>query len=388
MTNPTSMRRLTKAVRTDSAGGIALLAATAAALVWANVAGASYAQWWSTHLSLPGPDHALTLQSWVTDGLMAVFFFAVGLEIKREVVDGELRDPRTAAVPIAAALGGMLVPALIYLVVTAGTAHTRGWGIPMATDIAFALAVLRSANRRAPSGLGIILLTLAIVDDLGAIIVIAIFYSTGVKPGWLLVAAIGVAAVIAAGRRFEHPGWFVIPAVLIWICFSRSGVHATLAGVVLGLATPLRSRSGKPVLEPLEHALAPWNNLMVLPLFALANAGVILSGGQLHAAVTSPIAWGIVLGLGVGKFVGITGATWLAVRLGGRLPAGLGARSIAALGLLGGIGFTVSLFIATLAFSGPLLQTAKIAVFAASIVSGIGAAVLLRTIHPMPKAST
>ena len=258
----------------------------------------------------------------------------------------------------------------------------------MATDIAFALAVLRSAKRRAPSGLGIILLTLAIVDDLGAIIVIAIFYSTGVKPVWLLVAAIGLAVVVAVGRRIEHPGWFVIPAVLIWICFSRSGVHATLAGAVLGLATPLRVRSGTPVLEPLEHALKPWTNLVVLPLFALANAGVILSASQLHASVTSPVAWGIALGLIVGKFVGITGSTWLAVRLGGRLPAGLGARSIVALGLLGGIGFTVSLFIATLAFSGPLLQTAKSAVFAASIVSGIAAAMLLRTIRPAANAST
>ena len=375
-------------LRTESVGGVALIAATAAALVWANVAGTSYGQLWSTHLSLPGPDHALTLHSWVNDGLMAIFFFVVGLEIKREIVDGELSDPRTAAVPIAAALGGMLVPAIIYVAVTAGTAHSRGWGIPMATDIAFALAVLRSAKRRAPSGLGIILLTLAIVDDLGAIIVIAIFYSSGVKPAWLLIAAIGMAAIIAARRRFEHPGWFVIPAVVIWICFSRSGVHATLAGVVLGLATPLRSRSGTPVLEPLEHALTPWSNFVVLPIFALANAGVILSGARLHAAATSPVAWGIALGLIVGKFVGITGSTWLAVRLGGRLPSGLGARSIVALGLLGGIGFTVSLFIATLAFSGPLLQTAKIAVFAASIVSGVAAAVLLRTIRPAAKTST
>ena len=254
---------------------------------------------------------------------MAIFFFVVGLEIKREIVEGDLRDPRAAMVPIAAAVGGMVVPAAVYGLVTLGSGAGHGWGIPMATDIAFAVGVLRLVGRRAPPALGVTLLTLAIVDDVGAILVIAVFYSTGLSWTWLL-GALGLLVLIRiAGRTLASPWWFVAPAVVLWVEMLRSGVHATIAGVLLGLATPLVARNGRPVLAPLEHALHPWASFVVLPLFALANAGIPVSVSTLRDAATSPAAIGILAGLLIGKFVGINLGARLAVRAGGRLPPGI-----------------------------------------------------------------
>jgi NhaA family Na+:H+ antiporter len=384
----TLLRRMRALMRSEAASGIALMGATAVALVWANVAPASYHDLWSSTASLPGPGHPLTFEAWINEGLMTIFFFVVGLEIKREIIEGELRDPRAAAVPIAAAAGGMLLPAALYLVITIGSSDGHGWGIPMATDIAFAVGVLRLVGRRAPRSLGVTLLTLAIVDDVGAILVIAVFYSAGISFGWLLGAAALLVLVRLAGRTLAHPLWFVLPAVLLWVELLRSGVHATLAGVVLGLATPLVARNGRPVLVRLEHALTPWTSLVVLPLFALANAGVPLSVTALRDAMSSPAALGIVVGLLVGKFVGINAGVELAIRLGGRRPEGLTGRSLVALGLLGGIGLTVSLFIAGLSFAGPDLDAAKLAILVASAVAAAGAAVVLRTITAQPDAET
>jgi NhaA family Na+:H+ antiporter len=388
MPTPTPVQRVTEFLRTEAAGGAVLIAATIAALVWANVAPQAYHDLWSTTLSLPGPGHALTLEAWVNEGLMTIFFFVVGLEVKREMVDGDLRDPRAAMVPIAAAFGGMIVPAALFAFVTLGSGLGHGWGIPMATDIAFAVGVLRLVAPRAPSSLGITLLTLAVVDDIGAILVIAVFYSAGISLGWLL-GALGLLVLIRlAGRVLVHPMWFVVPAVVLWVEMLRSGVHATLAGVLLGLATPLAARNGRPVLTRLEHALHPWSSFVILPLFALANAGVVVSGATLRNAATNPAAIGILVGLVIGKVTGINLGIRVAERLGARRPPDLGGRVLLALGLLGGVGLTVSLFIAGLSYGGTDLDAAKLAILVASTLAAVLAAGVLRTIRPDPDAAT
>lgn len=388
MAPPKPAQRVKALVHSDAAAGVALIAASVLALVWANVAPGSYHELWSTTLSLPGPEHALPLEAWVNEGLMTIFFFVVGLEIKREIVAGELRDPRAAMVPISAALGGMLVPAALFALITLGSGLGNGWGIPMATDIAFAVGVLRLVARRAPSSLGVTLLTLAIVDDVGAILVIAVFYSAGISFAWLL-GALGLLVLIRlAGRTLAHPLWFLVPALFLWVEMLRSGVHATLAGVVLGLATPLVARNGRPVLTTLEHTLQPWSNLVVLPLFALANVGIPLSAATVREAATNPAAIGIVVGLLVGKFVGINLGVRVAERLGGRRSDDLDGHATVALGLLGGMGLTVSLFIAGLSYAGEDLDAAKLAVLVASTLAAIAAGALLRTIRPVSEAGT
>ncbi len=387
--SPSRLRRhISEFFRRETAAGIVLVVATLAALVWANFAPQSYHDLWNTHLSLPGPPHALTLTKWINEGLMAVFFFVVGLEIKREFVDGELGTPRVAAVPIAAAFGGMVLPAVIFAIATAGTGFTHGWGIPMATDIAFAVMVFRVAGRHAPSGMGLMLLTLAVVDDLGAIIVIAVFYSAGISMGWLLAMLPVVALLVVMRRWCEHPAWYIVLSVLFWVVVIQSGIHATIAGVVLGLVTPVRTHKGRPVLTDLEHRVQPWSNFLVLPLFALANAGIVIGVSQIQDAVTSPLAIGIVLGLVVGKVAGITAGSWVAIRAGGQAAPGVGSRELVAIGLLGGIGFTVSLFVAGLSFSGTDLDVAKLAILAASLTAAVAAWLLLRTVPAETEAQT
>jgi Na+:H+ antiporter, NhaA family len=402
---------------TEASGGILLLLAAAAALVWANSPWrASYEALWTTTLrvDLGGLSVVEDLRHWVSDGLMALFFFVVGLEIKRELTTGELRSPRSVALPAVAALGGMVVPAAIYLALNAGGEGAAGWGIPMATDIAFAVGVLTLAARHAPSGLKPFLLTLAILDDIGAIIVIAIFYTADIDWAALAVAA-GIVVVIAGLRR-RHVRFLPIYVALgaaVWLATYESGVHATIAGVVLGLLTPsvpfqrpdavsreahrvadetqdhpdppdadaaqwllLASLSRETVssLARLEALLHPWTSFVVVPLFALANAGVYLSEETLREAVTSPISLGVILGLVVGKTVGITGASWIAIRTGvGALPAGVRWSQLAGAAIVAGIGFTVSLLVAGLAFGeGPRLDIAKAGILVASTLAGVG----------------
>jgi NhaA family Na+:H+ antiporter len=367
-------------VSVEALGGVVLLLGAVAALVWANV-GDSYETLWRSELTIGVGDLAIEedLRHWVNDGLMAIFFFVVGLEIKRELVHGDLRDARTAALPIFAAAGGMVVPALIYLRWNAGGPGGEGWGIPMATDLAFALGVLALLRSRVPSRLKLFLLTLAIVDDVGAIIVIAVFYSEGIAFGWLAgaVATIGTMLVMRM-LGISHPLVYVLPAVVVWVCTLESGVHATIAGVALGLLAPTGTFHGRPVIEELEQGLHPWTSFAIVPLFALANAGVALGGGAIDSALSSRITLGVVTGLVVGKTVGILAAVALALRLrAGRLPGGLGVRHLVGAGLLGGIGFTVSLFVADLSLTGAHLAEAKIGVLAASLLAGIlGVAVL------------
>ena len=425
----TVARPVREFLRVESAGSVLLLVAAAVAIIWANSPWASsYDSFWHTHVLLEAGPIRIdeSLQHWVNDALMVIFFFVVGLEIKYELVRGDLRDPRTAALPIIAAIGGMLVPAAIYAAINPpGTDGSSGWGIPMATDIAFAVGVLGLLGRRIPSAARIFLLTLAIVDDIGAILVIAVFYTSDLSFRWLFTAlALLGLMVLARVLRVWTTVLYAVLGVAVWYALLQSGVHATLAGVAIGLLAPavplLREEVSRgfaqqaledhsldpdelarlrfllqesvPVVERLQSSLHPLSSYVVLPVFALANAGVSLSG--FGDAVTSSVALGIVAGLVVGKPVGIFLASWLAVRAGvGKLPEGTGWSMVFGLGAVGGVGFTVSLFIAQLSFPGSeaLTSDAKVGILLASLVAAaVGVATLLaatrRTTSRTPSA--
>lgn len=405
-------------IRTEWIGSAVLLAAAILALLLANSPwSAAYAAFWHTHVDVTlGSFHVeADLHHVVNDGLMAIFFFVVGLEIKRELVRGALSSFRKAALPAVAAVGGMVVPALAYVAVVGGGEAVRGWGIPMATDIAFALGVLGVLGSRIPSSVRVFLLALAVVDDVGAILVIAIFYSGPIQ--W---SALGAAAVVLAGivvlqrLGIRTAAAYGLAGFLFWLAVYLSGVHATIAGVVLGFVTPSRplfppedfGRSAKPLLDAYEAAVeaghasaadaalgeleeltvgseAPveraerhfhsWSSLAILPLFALANAGVDLRGASLLSTLAEPVALGIVLGLVLGKLVGVGAAIWVAVRTGlAGLPEGAGWSHMVGVAALSGIGFTVSLFIAELAFvDATLVAPAKLGIIVASVLAGV-----------------
>ena len=422
--------RLLEFLRTEEASGVFLLGATVVALIWANSPlRESYERLWSTvaTVEIGGLDVGMDLQNWVNEGLMTLFFLVVALEVKREVTTGELRDPKKAALPIIAAIGGMVVPAGIYLLLNAGSDTSGGWGVPVATDIAFALGVLTLAASRAPVSLRSFLLTLAIVDDIGAILLIAIFYSGGLAAGWLVIAAVVVSSVFLARLlRVTSVVPYVLLGIGLWIALYESGVNPTLAGVVLGLmapAVPLR-RSPTPAIEahltliaaenkpdeeaeaywiamedmanlavsPLdrvETSLHPWTSRIVVPTFALANAGIEVSATTLSETVTSPLGLGVLLGLVVGKPLGIGAAIWAATRARiGRLPDGVSPRMVFGVAALAGVGFTVALFIAELAFISPRdVEAAKLAVLLASVLASVFGAVILRSANP-PAART
>ncbi|HNI34733.1 MAG TPA: Na+/H+ antiporter NhaA [Microthrixaceae bacterium] len=360
------VRSLRDFLAAEVAGAVLICVAVVVALVWAN------SPWSETYESLLhtrsnvgigslGLD--LDVHAWIGDGLMTLFFLVVGLEIKREMIDGELASVRTAALPAIAALGGMVGPAAIYLLVAPSSA-SRGWAIPMATDIALALGVLTAFGRRVPTGAKVFLLALAIVDDIGAIAVIAVAYSSGLNAGYLL-GAVGCALMVVGLSRVrpDFGAGFVILGVTMWWFTHEAGVHATIAGVVMGLLTPV-SR-----IERIEHRLHPWTSLVIVPLFALANAGIDLGGDALAGAASSRMSWAIVVGLVVGKPVGITAATWLGRRMGLDLPTGVGIAQIVAIGVVGGVGFTVSIFIADLALDGASAPSAKLAILVGSTLA-------------------
>jgi len=367
----------------EAIGGGALLVATVAALIWAN-AGGGYVSFWDSELSLGIGSAAIDqdLQHWVNDGLMVLFFFVVALEVKREFTAGDLRDRRTAAVPVLAAVGGAILPILIFVLLTLDGDGARGWAIPAATDIAFAIGILALLGNRIPSGVKLLLLTIAIVDDVIAIAVIALFYSSGISIGWLAVVAAGLVAIVAMrGLGVQRVVAYVPIGVVVWIAMLESGVHATIAGVAVGLLTPATPVGGRRVLEELEHRLHPLTSLLVIPLFALANAGIALDGPTVADAAGNRVVWAIAIGLVVGKLFGIAGTTLLIVRLGlGRLPDGVRSQHVWGIAALGGIGFTVSLFIAQLAYTDPAtVDAAKIGIFAGSLTSAaIGVAILSR----------
>jgi Na+:H+ antiporter, NhaA family len=370
----------------EAAGGLVLMAAALTALLMDN----SPLSWlYSLFLDTPvgvrvGPlslDKPLLL--WINDGLMAVFFFLVGLEIKRELLRGELSSVAQATLPALAAAGGMVAPALIYVAFNAGDpVGLKGWAIPAATDIAFAVGVLALLGNRVPSSLKIFLLALAILDDLGAILIIAVFYTDHLSILSLALAGIGIAVLWTLNRRgITRLAPYLLTGVVIWICVLKSGVHATLAGVVVAFAIPLASRNeGEPtLLEQLEESLHPWIAFGVLPLFAFANAGVSLQGLS-FAKSLEPVPLGIALGLFIGKPVGIFGISWLAIKSGlATRPEGASWAHLLGVGLLGGIGFTMSLFIGTLAFDEvDKAAQLRLGVLAGSLLSATAGYVLLR----------
>lgn len=371
-------------LRSETAGGACLLAAVVLAMTWANlVSGDGYFSFWEQQLTIGWGSLSLTedLQHWINDGLMVVFFFVVGLEIKRELVVGELNDRRKAALPVIAAIGGVILPALIFALVNRGGEFAEGWAIPMATDIAFAVAVLAVLGSRIPPGVRLLLLSIAIVDDVIAITVIAVFYTETISLGWLGLGAAALASTFLFRRLGAvSPLWYLPLGLIAWLGFLQSGVHATIAGVALGLLTPAHAVGGRQVLENLEFRLHPWSSMLIVPLFALANAGVEFSQKVISHAVSSPLFAGIGLGLVLGKLLGIAGTTLLSARLGiTRLPTGVAGRQVWGIAALGGIGFTVSLFIAGLTFSDfETLEIAKLGIFSGSLISGLlGAAILL-----------
>ncbi len=393
MTEPSRSNRSGRALREflheESAGGIVLVAAVVVALVWANSPWkASYAELWHTDLSISLGSWTLELDlhDWINDGLMAIFFFVVGLEIKREVVQGELRDPRRAALPAIAALGGMVVPALIYLVINAGGPGSHAWGVPMATDIAMAVGVLALLGARIAPSLKLFLLALAIVDDIGAILVIALFYSDSIRLAPFLIA-IGLVLLVGLIRLLgvQSVAPYLLLGAAVWVALIESGLHATLTGVILGFMAPTNpSRRGPDgeqvsVVVWLEHLLHPWTSFVIVPLFALANAGITLTSEKVADAASSRITIGIVVALVIGKTIGIAGFSWVAHRLRlGLLPDGATWSAIVGVAALGGIGFTVSLFVADLAFDDVVLvDQAKVGILFASVTAAIVGTLIL-----------
>jgi len=367
-------------LKLQTASGILLIACAIVALIWANSPWKdAYATLWGTKFTVGyGESFILSkpLALWVNDGLMAIFFLLVGLEIKRELMTGELSSPKQAALPAAAALGGMLVPAGIFAAFNIGKDTISGWGIPMATDIAFSLGVLALLGKKAPLSLKIFLTAVAIVDDLGAVIVIAVFYTATIH--WaLLAASIGfwLLALLFGKTGGRHPVVFILLGVAMWVCMLKSGVHATIAGVLLAIAIPgkMLASEGDPLTEVWEHTLHPWVAYIIMPIFALANAGVMIGQGFGQALVSAE-ALGIILGLVLGKPIGLLLFSWMAVKAKlADLPAGMGWKQLLGVGFLAGIGFTMSLFVAELAYPGATdkLNTAKAGILVASMIAAI-----------------
>ena len=320
-----------------------------------------------------------SVSMWINDGLMAIFFLLVGLEIKREIVEGELSSPKKAILPILAAIGGAVVPALIYLYFNSGTPTASGWGIPMATDIAFALAVISLLDKRVPTSLKIFLAALAIVDDLIAILVIAIFYSSGIELGYLGYAGIGILVLILMNRfNIKNPYLYLIPGVFIWYFVHHSGIHATIAGVLVAMTLPTNDTEVESPLEKLEHALVKPVNFLIIPIFAFANTNITIHQEMIEG-LTSPLGLGISLGLIFGKPIGIVVTSLICSKLGiGQLPANSNFIHIIGLGLLAGIGFTMSIFISMLSFDNQVfIEEAKLSVLITSLIAGIIGYVIL-----------
>ncbi len=432
------LRPVERYLHNESTAGILLLASALIAVIWANSPWAdSYIHLWENEVSLKVADYTIgnDLHHWINDGLMAMFFFVVGLELKREIMAGELSDLKKAMLPMSAAIGGMICPAIIYILFNPSGTESDGWGIPMATDIAFAIGIMSLLGKRVPLTLKVFLTALAITDDLGAVLVIAFFYTSDIS---LLNLGLGVAfmAVLMGANYLGVRNTLFYGLVGIggvWLAFLLSGVHATIAGVLAAMAIPARTKINEPqfvddleekirqfheippndvtLLEPaqykviqsihrlteaagtplqkLESQLHPWVSFLVMPLFALANAGVVLHGDKIGEMFSSSITLGVVVGLIVGKFVGVVVFCWLATKFRiAALPSEINWSQIAGVGFLAGIGFTMSLFVTTLAFDdAELVDSAKLGIFTASIISGIvGYVVLKRTskITPAP----
>ena len=373
-TRSSMLSPLREFLQTEASSGILLAIAAAVAIVWANSPwSSSYERLWSasTTVSIGGHSLHLDARQWVNDGLITIFFFVVGLEVKREIVGGQLSTRRGAFLPIAAALGGMAVPALIYLAI-AGGSGPRGWAIVVATDIPLALGVLAIAGDRVPAQLRVFLLAVAIVDDIGSLLIIAAFYSTGIGWGWLAAAATVYAICVIARRAGVPYNWcFVGLGCVLWLTLHAARVNPTLAGVAMALLAPAPRHGAAPVIERLEHRLHPWSSYVIIPVFALANTGVGLGGDALRAAVHSPVTWAIIVGRVVGKPLGILLSTKTAIATGlGHAPRGATNRTTTGVAAAAGMGFTVALFIAELAFPEEVQRSdATIGILASAIVA-------------------
>ena len=417
--------------RTEAASGVLLLACAVVALAWANSPWAeAYFHLWEVPVavSIGGRGLTMSLHHWINDGLMVVFFFVVGLEVKRELLVGELASRQRAALPVAGAAGGMLAPALIYAAFNAGGEGSAGWGVPMATDIAFAIGVLALLGSRVPAALKVFLVALAIADDIGAVLVIALAYTDSIDRNALLAAAVILLLLASLNRaRVRRPAPYALLGVLLWLAVLHSGIHATIAGVLLAATIPARlalddrafvrrarrlvdeyeaadppnrpdipspaqagalqaisstAEAASSPLQRIEHNLHGVVAFLIMPVFALANAGVALGSQGLADRLAGPVSLGILLGLFLGKPIGIAALSWLAVRTRvAACPAGVGWRHFVGIGLLGGIGFTMALFIADLAFGGTALHDdAKLGVFAGSLVAGVAGALVLTAV--------
>ncbi|MGV8879738.1 MAG: Na+/H+ antiporter NhaA [Sphingobacteriaceae bacterium] len=416
-----------KFIHLEYTSGIVLLISVIIAIIWANSPwNELYHHIWEINFSIGFETSILRhpIHIWINDGLMAIFFFVIGLELKREFIDGELSTLRKASLPMSAALGGMIVPALIYYAINRGTGADHGWGIPMATDIAFALALLSMAGKHIPSSVKVFLSALAVADDLGAVLVIAFFYTSQVNFAALSVAGIFLLVLIIGNRLgIRSSMFYLIIGFCVWIGFLISGVHATIAGVLVAFTIPATTRINELVysdnlkklvydfekeipsnstlttpqqhktiqhvktlslaaetpLQKIEHALHPWVAFVIMPLFALANSGIVI-GADFLTSVINPVSIGVTLGLVVGKFIGILFFTWLMVKTGmSMLPEGANWRHITGISLLAGIGFTMSLFISGLAFENPeFIDQAKYGILIASIIAGILGSIVLR----------
>lgn len=381
MAKTINLETFKKFFRSEQTGGILLLICVAISLIIANSpAKDSFVQFLETKVGFSPINYSIL--AWINDALMAIFFLLVGLEIKRELLEGELSSIKSASLPVIAALGGMLVPATLYFLINRNQPTAAGWGIPMATDIAFALAIIAMLGKNVPASLKIFLAALAIVDDLGAILVIAIFYTNQIHFEYLAMAA-GILLLLSLLNYFgvKRLVFYLIPGILLWYCIHHSGIHATIAGVLLAFTIPTNSTSTESPLEKLEHSLTSPVNYFIMPLFALANTNITFENGMLRGLL-SPLGLGIVIGLFAGKTIGVTLFSWLAVKLKwAALPSGAGWKHILGLGMLAGIGFTMSIFIALLSFSEAThVAEAKFAILTASVLSGVVGYVFLRAV--------
>ena len=371
-------------IRQETSAGIVLFFAAVLAMLAVN---SMFNPYYIAFLNIPveiqfgALEIAKPLSLWINDGLMAIFFFLVGLEVKREVMEGQLSTAEQASLPIVAAVGGMAIPAAIFAWINWDIpANIDGWAIPAATDIAFALGVLALLGKHAPVSLKILLLAVAIIDDIGAIIIIALFYTADVSTASLMLAGLGTAGLIVMNRLgVTRVAPYILVGTFLWVCVLKSGVHATLAGVIAALAIPLNAKDGTSPLKHLEHILHPWTAFMVLPIFAFANAGVSFAGLQI-SDLLAPLALGIAAGLVIGKQIGVFGFMFLATKIGlVKRPAGISWTQLYGLACLTGIGFTMSLFIGNLAFVDPeQIETVKLGVISGSLISGVLGYCLLR----------
>lgn len=386
-----ALSRIQKFMQMEASAGLVLMGVAVLAMIFANTGlSGLYTSVLDTNIRVGIGSFEISKPAllWINDGLMAIFFFLIGLEIKREVLLGELSSFDKAILPIFAAIGGMAVPGLVYVAINWGTPENLvGWAIPAATDIAFALGVLALLGTRAPVALKVFLLAVAIIDDLGAIIIIAIFYTSELSTNALTFSMLGFAAAVALNRMgVQRIAPYVIIGVIMWVFVLKSGVHATLAGVLIALTIPLKEKNGdKALLYKVEHALHPWVAYMILPIFAFANAGVSLTGLSV-SDLTQPLTFGIAAGLFLGKQIGVVAATWIAVKSGiAKLPEGINWLHLYGVACLTGIGFTMSLFVGSLAFGADdAMNAVRLGVIFGSVLSGILGFVVLRSMAPKP----